>query len=155
LEHEPHEKFENKIKKSSKRAEQGGEMVKESGNTLLYKEECYFIQGAIFEVYRELGCGFSESVYQAALEKELELREIPFKSQPEILVSYKGELLHQTFKPDFVCYDKIILELKATKDTLEEHKAQIINYLKIVKFRLGLLVNFGHYPRVTVQRIIV
>jgi GxxExxY protein len=82
------------------------------------------------------------------------LRKIPFKSQPEILVSYKGELLQQTFKPDFVCYDKIILELKATKDTVDEHRAQIINYLKIVKFRLGLFVNFGHYPRATVQRII-
>ena len=126
-----------------------------NGFQLLYKEECYQIQGAVFEVYRVLGCGFSESVYQAALGKEFNLRKIPYKSQPEILVSYKGELLEQSFKPDFICFGKIVLELKATKETLEEHKAQILNYLKIVNFKLGLLINFGHYPRVSVERIIL
>lgn len=115
----------------------------------------FCFRGRFFEVYRELGCGFSESIYQAALEKELFFREIPFTSQPEFSVAYKGYPLQQTFKPDIVCYEKIMLELKATKDTLDEHKAQIINYLKISKLRLGLLVNFGHYPRATVQRIIL
>jgi GxxExxY protein len=122
---------------------------------ILYKEECFLIQGAIFEVYRELGCGFAEGVYQSALAKEFELREIPYKSQSEMTIEYKGFSLNQTFRPDFFCFDKIILELKAVKDTCEEHKAQVLNYLKVSKLRLGLLVNFGHYPRATVERVIL
>ena len=128
----------------------------ENENKILYKEECYLIQGAIFEVYRELGCGFAEVVYQEALTKEFLFRNILYnKSQPNVMISYKGEALGLTFRPDFICFDKIILELKATKETSEEFKAQLINYLKISGFRLGLLVNFGHYPRVTVERIIL
>ncbi len=122
---------------------------------ILYKEECFLIQGAIFEVYRELGCGFTEGVYQGALTKEFELREIPYKSQSEMTIEYKGFVLNQVFRPDFLCFGKIILELKATKDTCEEHKAQLLNYLKVSKLRLGLLVNFGHYPRATVERVIL
>ena len=124
-------------------------------NKVLYKEECYLIQGAIFEVYRELGCGFIEAVYQEALAKELANRNIPFYEQPEITISYKNEVLKQTFHPDFVCYDKIILELKAVKETNDEFKAQLMNYMKISNLRLGLLINFGHYPRATVERIIL
>ena len=124
-------------------------------NKVLFKEECYLIQGAIFEVYRELGCGFIEAVYQEALAKEFASRSIPYCEQPEITISYKKELLRQTFHPDFVCYDKIILEIKAVKETNEEFKAQLMNYMKISKLRLGLLVNFGHFPRATVERIIL
>lgn len=126
-----------------------------SDSKVLYKEECYLIQGAIFEVYRELGCGFIEAVYQESLAKEFENRKIPFFEQPEIIISYKNEVLKQTFHPDFVCYDKIILELKAVKETNDEFKAQLMNYLKISNLRLGLLVNFGHYPRATLERIIL
>jgi GxxExxY protein len=129
-------------------------MEKADENKVLYKEECYLIQGAIFEVYRELGCGFIEAVYQESLGKEFLSRKIPFCEQPEITISYKDEVLRQTFHPDFVCYDKIILELKAVKETNDEFKAQLMNYLKASKLRLGLLVNFGHYPRATVERII-
>jgi len=127
----------------------------EISNKILYKEECFLIQGALFEVYRELGCGFTDGVYQAALAKEFELRGIPNKSQSEITIEYKGFSLNQTFRPDFLCFDKIIIELKAVKDTCEEHKAQLLNYLKVSKLRLGLLVNFGHYPRATVERVIL
>lgn len=130
-------------------------MDSEISTKILYKEECFLIQGAIFEVYRELGCGFTEGVYQAALAKEFELRELPYKSQSEISIEYKGYSLNQIFRPDFLCFDKIILELKAGKDTCDEHKAQVLNYLKVSKLRLGLLVNFGHYPRATVERIIL
>ena len=130
-------------------------MEKIDDSKVLYKEESYLIQGAIFEVYRELGCGFIEAVYQESLAKEFSARNIQFCEQPEITISYKKEVLKQTFHPDFICYDKIILELKALKETNDEFKAQLMNYMKISNLRLGLLVNFGHYPRATVERIIL
>lgn len=120
---------------------------------IIYKEESYAIQGAIFEVYREMGCGFLEAVYQECLEKEMRLRKIPFIAQPELLLSYKGEALHQKYKPDMICFDKIIIELKAVKQTAPEHEAQLINYLKATRMKLGLLVNFGSYPKVNIMRM--
>ena len=97
---------------------------------IFFKEECFKIQGAVFEVYREMGCGFLEAVYQECLEKELHRRGIPFAAQRELKISYKGEPLRQTYKPDFLCFDAIIIELKALSVTTGEHKAQVINYLK-------------------------
>jgi GxxExxY protein len=120
---------------------------------ILFKEECYAIQGAVFEVYREMGCGFLEAVYQECLELELRLREIPFVAQPLLTLNYKGERLRQTYHPDFVCYNKIIVELKAVKEIAPEHQAQVINYLKATGMRLGILVNFGAYPKATVKRL--
>jgi GxxExxY protein len=120
---------------------------------ILYKEESYAIQGAVFEVYREIGCGFLEAVYQECLEKELRIRRIPFVSQPELKLSYKGEKLGQTYKPDLICFGQIIVELKAVKEIAPEHKAQVINYLKATGMKLGLLVNFGGYPKATVIRL--
>ncbi|PKN99220.1 MAG: GxxExxY protein [Chloroflexi bacterium HGW-Chloroflexi-5] len=122
---------------------------------LLLKEESFVLQGAIFEVYRELGCGFIEAVYQEALAREFSIRNIPFMSQSEMTIEYKGFILSQVYRPDFVCYEKIILELKAVKETNDEHKAQLHNYLKVSKLHLGLLINFGHYPRATVERIVL
>lgn len=113
------------------------------------------LQGAIFEVYRELGCGFIEAVYQEALAREFSIRNIPFMSQSEMTIEYKGFILSQVYRPDFVCYEKIILELKAVKETNDEHKAQLHNYLKVSKLHPGLLINFGHYPRATVERIVL
>lgn len=130
-------------------------MNSETGEKLLLKEESFLIQGAVFEVYRELGCGFVEAVYQEALAKEFLLRNIPFVAQSEMTIEYKGFVLNQIYRPDFVCYEKIILELKAVKETCDEHKAQLHNYLKISNLHLGLLVNFGHYPRATVERIVL
>lgn len=130
-------------------------METSTDSKVLYKEECYLIQGAIFEVYRELGCGFIEAVYQESLAKEFSTRNIPFSEQSEITISYKNQVLRQTFHPDFICYNKNIIELKAVKETNDEFKAQLMNYLKISNLRLGLLVNFGHFPRATVERIIL
>ncbi|MDR0247890.1 MAG: GxxExxY protein [Burkholderiales bacterium] len=127
----------------------------EGHERILFKDECYRIQGAIFGVYREMGCGFLEVVYQEYLEKELSAREIPFVSQSELLLHYKGESLRQIYKPDFICFDKIILELKAIKEIASEHKAQVINYLKASHMRLGLLVNFGAHPKVTITRLVL
>jgi GxxExxY protein len=121
----------------------------------LYKDETYAIHGALFEVYRVLGCGFLEAVYQKALEVELAQRNIPFASQVDIDIEYKGMKLEQTYRADLVCYDKIILELKAVQNLLPEHEAQLQNYLRATKMRVGLLVNFGHYPKVEIKRIAI
>jgi len=102
-----------------------------------------------------MGCGFLEAVYQECLEKELTLRRVLFVSQKELRLFYKEEPLQQTYKPDFICYEKIILEIKAVKEIAQEHKAQVFNYLKATNMKLGLLVNFGHYPKATVERIIL
>jgi len=129
--------------------------VSTSERDILYKEESYGIQGAIFEVYRELGSGFLEAVYQESLCKEFTTRNIPYISQPELTLRYKGEILSVTYRPDFLCYDKIIVEIKAISEIGQEHRAQLLNYLKATGFRLGLLVNFGHYPKATIERLIL
>ena len=120
---------------------------------LLLEEESYLIRGAIFEVYKTLGAGFLESVYQEALEVELSAMNVPYKSQPEITISYKGRSLNKTYRADIVCYDSIILELKAVKQLLPEHMAQLQNYLRATKLRLGFLVNFGNSTGVEIKRI--
>lgn len=122
---------------------------------LLFEEETYAIRGAVFEVYREMGCGFLEAVYQECLEKELARRGIPFVAQQELKLQYKGEPLKQIYKPDLICFDSIIVELKALSTTTGEHKAQLLNYLKATGMRLGLLVNFGCHPKATVERIVL
>lgn len=121
---------------------------------LKFAEESYRIRGAVFEVYREMGCGFLEAVYQECLAKEFALQGIPFIAQRELLLEYKGETLVQTYKPDFICYDRIIIELKAVKELANEHRAQVHNYLKATGLELGLLVNFGHYPKAEIERIV-
>ena len=122
---------------------------------LLFEEETFAIRGAVFEVYREMGSGFLEPVYQECLEKELASRGIPFISQPELTLNYKGEPLKQTYRPDFICYEQIIIELKAVKSIAPEHKAQVLNYLKATNLRLGLLVNFGSHPKAQIERLIL
>jgi len=124
-------------------------------NKILFKEESYAIQGAVFEVYKEIGSGFLEPIYQECLSRELTFRNIPFLAQPEMRLSYKGVPLDQVYRPDFLCYDSIILELKATKILTDDFRAQLFNYLKISKLRLGLLINFGHNPRVEIERIVL
>lgn len=122
---------------------------------LAFEKETFAIRGAVFEVYREMGCGFLEAVYQECMEKELVLRGIPFVRQAELRLTYKGELLSQIYKSDMVCFDNIIVELKAVKEIAPEHRAQILNYLKASQLRLGLLVNFGSYPKAQIERIIL
>ncbi|MBI2908260.1 MAG: GxxExxY protein [Chloroflexi bacterium] len=126
-----------------------------SEEKFLFRDECFAIRGAAFEVYREMGCGFLEAVYQECLERELLRRNIPFRSQVVLSLYYKGEQLAQTYKADLICYDKIIVELKATKDTVDEHHAQVLNYLRGTGLRVALLVNFGHFPKATVDRLIL
>ncbi len=122
-------------------------------NKILFKDESYEIQGAIFDVYREMGCGFLEAVYQECLNKEFSKRGISFVAQQALQLSYKGMPLQQTYKPDFIWYGQIIVELKAVKAIAPEHKAQVINYLKASNIRLGLLVNFGSYPKASITRL--
>lgn len=121
---------------------------------VLYREESYKIVGACFEVYREKGCGFLEPVYQECLEIELRLRGIPFVAQQPLKLEYKGCPLRSKYEPDLVCYDKIVVELKAVSELTDEHRAQVQNYLKATGLNLGLLVNFGHYPKAQVERIV-
>ena len=121
---------------------------------IVYKEESYAIMGACFEVYKEKGCGFLEAVYQECLAMELELQGIPFREKVQIGLDYKGRPLRQTYQPDFLCFEKIILEIKAVSALADEHRAQVHNYLKATGHRLGLLVNFGHYPKVEYERIV-
>jgi GxxExxY protein len=120
----------------------------------LFEEESYKILGACFEVYKDKGCGFLEAVYQECLEIELSLQQIPFQPQAELQLTYKGQVLKQTYFPDFICFDKIILEIKAVSQLDDVHRAQVQNYLKATGYRIGLLVNFGHYPKVEYERII-
>lgn len=119
---------------------------------ILYKDEVYAIQGAIIEVHRIMGNGWREEVYQQALEVELSERGIPFESKKELPIFYKEHKLEKTYIPDIICFEKIIVELKATDSLTTEHRAQLFNYLKMTKSRLGLLVNFGAYPRVAIER---
>ncbi len=106
-------------------------------------------------MYREIGCGFLEAVYQECLEKELRLRGIPFIPQQDVKLFYKGEELRQFYKPDLVCFDKIIVEIKALRELTGEHRSQVMNYLKSSGMKIGLLVNFGCYPKAVVERIVL
>jgi GxxExxY protein len=122
---------------------------------LLYKDESYRIIGACFELYKDKGNGFVEPVYQECLELEFGLQGIPFSAQATLRLSYKGQELKQRYIPDFMCYEKIIVELKAVTRLTDEHRAQVLNYLKATSYRLGLLVNFGHHPKLEYERIIL
>jgi GxxExxY protein len=122
---------------------------------IIYKEESYQIMGACFEVYKEMGSGFLEPVYQECLELELSLQSLPFRPQAALALQYKGRSLRRKYVPDFVLFGKIVLEIKALKELADEHRAQVFNYLKATGYRLGLLVNFGHYPQVEYERIVL
>ena len=121
---------------------------------ILYKDECYKVRGACFEVYKEIGCGFLEPVYQECLQIELGMREIPFRAQDQLELHYKNHVLKQKYIPDFVCYDKLILEIKAVSAINDKHRAQVHNYLKATGYRLGLLVNFAGDTEVEWERIV-
>ena len=120
----------------------------------IYKEETYQIIGACFSVYKEKGNGFVEPVYQDSLEIELRHLSIPFDPQRNYPLYHRGIKLNHSYTPDLICYDSIILELKAAKSLTDEHRSQVINYLKVTGLQLGLLVNFGGFPKVEWERII-
>jgi GxxExxY protein len=121
---------------------------------LLFEEESYQILGACFEVYKEKGSGFLEPVYQECLGIELTLRGIPCRAKAGLKLEYKGRPLEQKYVPDFILFDRIILEIKALSRLHDKHRAQVHNYLKATGLRVGLLVNFGAYPRLEHDRII-
>ncbi len=110
---------------------------------LLFKDEVYAINGAMFEVYKTLGPGFLEPVYQEALAIEFVSKGIPFEREKPLELYYKDVLLEKKYVPDFVCFGEIILELKVLPKLTNIELAQLLNYLKITKMRLGLLANFG------------
>lgn len=120
----------------------------------IYASETHALLGACFEVYKDKGSGFLEAVFQECLELELMDRKIPFRPHPALQLSYKGRRLQQTYQPDFICYDRIIVEIKAVTKLADEHRAQVHNYLKATGLRVSLLVNFGHYPLVEHERIV-
>ena len=119
---------------------------------IIYKEESYAIIGACFVVYNDKRCGFLEPVYQECLGIELECQRIPAIAKPWLSLSYRGRVLLQTYQPDYICFEKIILEIKAVSKFTDEHRAQLLNYLHAAGFQLGLLVNFGHYPKLEYER---
>ncbi len=120
---------------------------------ILYKDESFKIMGACFEVYNQKGFGFTEPIYQECLQLEFSLQSIPFIAQPELPMFYKGMPMVQRFKPDFVCFDKIILEIKSVSAFTDAHRAQLLNYLHATGFELGLLVNFGQFPKLVYERL--
>lgn len=122
---------------------------------LILKEECFAVVGACMEVYNQLGAGFLEPVYQEALQFELGDRKIPFQAQTPLPIRFKTRMLSQTYRPDLVCYGKIIVEIKAVRELADEHRAQVLNYLHASGLRLGLLVNFCHPLRLEWERLVV
>ena len=134
-------------------ARESRELTRISMTGIIYKNESYAIIGACFEVYNEKGCGFLELVYQECLGIEFEHQRIPAIAKPSLTLSYRGRILKQTYEPDYVCFGKIIVELKAVSALTDEHRAQLLNYLHATGFELGLLVNFGHYPGLEYERI--
>jgi GxxExxY protein len=120
---------------------------------IIYKDESYRIMGACFEVYSEMGPGYHEPVYQECLALEFRLREIPFAAKQKLNARYKDKLLNSTFEPDFICFNKIVLELKAVSEIHDKHRAQLFNYLKLTTHKLGILINFCGHPKLEYQRI--
>lgn len=110
---------------------------------ILFREESYAIIGACIKVHSELGPGFLEAVYQEALEKEFAKRNIPFLRQPKLSLFFDGEQLKKYYIADFLCYESIVLELKAASFLSEINIKQLYNSLKASKKRLGILINFG------------
>lgn len=119
---------------------------------LYHSNESYAINGAAMQVYNVLGHGFLESVYQEALAIEFTKRGIPYQREKELKIYYDGKELQQTNRADFVCYDDIIVEIKAVSELDGSHRSQVYNYLKATGFKLGLLINFGHYNGIQIER---
>ena len=122
---------------------------------LIYKEETYEIVGAAMDVYYTMGVGFLEPVYQEALAIEFTRRGIPFEREKQLELFYKGTRLNKTYSPDFVCFNDIVLELKVVVQLTGSHAAQLINYLKVMQKRLGLLMNYGGAPKLEWKRYVI
>ena len=110
--------------------------------------------GACFNVYKDKGSGFLEPVYQECLDIEFDFLKIPFKAQSELSLFYRNRKLNKVYRPDFICFEKIIVEIKAVSKLTDEHYAQLLNYLNATGFKLGILINFGHYPKLEYKRMV-
>ena len=121
---------------------------------IVYKEESFAIIGACMEVHKYFGNGFLEPVYQESLEIEFTSQSIPFDREQQLELNYRGFKLNKLYKADFRCFDKIILELKALEMLTNQHLAQVLNYLKAIGLRLGLLVNFDQ-KKLEYRRIVL
>lgn len=124
-------------------------------NKLINEEETYAILGACFEVYKEKGCGFLEAVYQECLSVEFGLRGIPFRALVELPLEYKGVRLNKAYLADFIAFGQVLLEIKAVSTLTDEHRAQLQNYLHATGLKVGLLVNFGHFPKAQHERFVL
>ncbi len=124
------------------------------GDNVIFPQESYARIGAAMKVHSTLGCGFTEKVYQDALAVEFNKNKIPFQKEVELHVVYDDIELPSTFIPDFICYDKIIVELKAVRELDDMHRSQAYNYAKVSGYQLALLVNFGE-PSLTYERLVV
>jgi len=120
---------------------------------IIFKHESYLIIGACMEVHKKLGAGFFESVYSEALQVEFKKAEIPYEREEKLQVFYEDQFLNKYFRADYVCYNSIIIELKATKYLVDADRQQTLNNVKATKFKLGLLINFGT-PSLTYKRIV-
>jgi GxxExxY protein len=127
----------------------------EEADGFLYKKEGYALLGACFNVYKDKGSGFVEPVYHDCLLIEFALQGIPFVHEPSLQLMYRGHVLNHTYEPDFICFDKIVVELKAVSEILPEHRAQLLNYLKATGMRVGYLINFGHHPKLEFERFVL
>ena len=117
-------------------------------------EEGYALMGAAFEVHNVLGGGLAEEIYQQSLELELGLREIPYRRKQQLQVYYKGALLDVKYVPDFVVYDRIVVELKSLSSLCGEHEAQLMNYMRVTRSPIGYLINFGPIGKLEYKRIV-
>ena len=120
---------------------------------IILAQEYYNVKGACIEVHKYLGCGFLEKVYQDALEIELKLRGIPYEREKRAVIEYKGQIIDHDYVTDFICYDSLIVELKAVRELHDVNKAQVLNYLRATSLPVGMLVNFGE-KSLTDQRLV-
>ncbi len=121
----------------------------------MFQQEGYRLMGAAFEVYNQLGYGMAEEVYQQSLEIELGLRQIPFRSKQELVLFYKDRQLDTRYKPDLFVFEGIVVELKAVRELIAEHEAQLFNYMRIARTKVGYLMNFGAPGQLAWKRFII
>lgn len=122
---------------------------------ILFKEESFAIMGACFNVYNDKGCGFLEPVYQECTKTELAFQKIPAEPQKRLDLFYRDQKLEHFYQPDFICFGKVIVELKAVDKMTDAHRAQVLNYLNATGLKLGIIVNFGHHPDLEYERIVL
>jgi len=120
---------------------------------LTIEDMTYLVRGALYNVYNEVGSGLPERVYQECLNIEFTKQEIPFVSEPNIRLNYKIQALVATFRPDFICFGNILVEIKAIAELEDRHLGQTLSYLRCLNMKLGLLVNFGTYPDLDITRV--